>query len=280
MVLDSNDFADVIDAGLYAVHIQRLDGVHVNDSGGNAFLCQFFCRPDCQNDGIAVGNQRHVGAVLNLDGFADFELLILIVDYRNRIPGEPQIHRSVDFCRLANQGFGRIVIRRHDHSHVRNGTENAHVFDALMAGAVVGRSQAAVGASDFYVQVGVANFLTNLFRHPEGTEYRIGYHEWNFSRGGQSRRNAGAVLFCNTHVQMLHRQLLTKLLSLTGFTDIDIHNVDILVFFTQCYDFFAETDTSGNFLFCIHYRPPSSFIAISYSSSFGALPCQPSWFSM
>ena len=114
-------------------------------------------------------------------------------------------------------------------------------------------------------------------------------HEGDLSAGGEARGHAGGVLLGDAHVQVLLRQGLAEGAGLAGLADVHVHHKDAGVLPAQLHDLVAEPVTGGFFHSFAHlqsllqhftYCSSSSAMAWLYSSSLGATPCQPHWFSM
>ena len=123
-----------------------------------------------------------------------------------------------------------------------------------MAGTVIGGGDAAVGAGDFHVQVGIADLLADHLAHPHGAEGGIGDHERDLAAGGKARGHTGGVLLGNAHVQILVRQLLAEGAGLAGFADVHVHNQNIGILFANGYDLIAKPVAGGFFHNFAHLR--------------------------
>ena len=144
-----------------------------------------------------------------------------------------------------------MIICRHEHGHVGYGAQNTHVLNALMACAVIGRGNAAMGAGDLHIQFRVTDFLADHLAHPQGTEYRVGHYKRDFSAGRKTCRNTGCVLLRYAHIQILLGELFAELSCLTGFAYIYVHYIYIIVQFAQLYNLFTKA-ISGRFLYFAH----------------------------
>ena len=201
---------------------------------------------------IAVGDDNDALAVLDLMGLADGELHILVVDLRDGVTGEAQIHGAVDLSGLTDELAGGVVVRGHDDGHVGDGAQHAHILNGLVGRAVVGGRHAAVGAGDLYVQVGVADLLTDHFAHTEGTEHGIGDDKGDLAAGGKARGNARAVLLGDADVDVLVRQLLAEFAGLAALADININDQNVGILLAERDDLLAEALASGDHFFLTH----------------------------
>ena len=128
-----------------------------------------------------------------------------------------------------------------------------------MAGAVVGRGYASMGTGDLHVQVRIADLLADHLTHPEGTEHRIGDNKGNLSAGCHACRHACRILLCNAHIKVLIRKFCPELPGLTGFSDIHIHHIDLIVFFPEFHDLFTKSVSGCLFYFAHLIRSCLSF---------------------
>ena len=121
-----------------------------------------------------------------------------------------------------------------------------------MGSAVVGGGHAAVGTGDLYVQVGVADLLTDHFAHPEGTDHGIGDDKGDLAAGGKARGNARAVLLGDADVDVLVRQLLAEFAGLAALADININDQNVGILLAERDDLLAEALASGDHFFLTH----------------------------
>ena len=137
--------------------------------------------------------------------------------------------------------------------------------------------------------MGIADLLADHLTHAHGAEGGISDHEGDLAAGGQTGGHAGGVLLGDAHVQVLLRQLLTEGTGLAGLADIHIYHQNVGVLLAQRYDLVTKPVAGGFFHGFAHlcfllqhvtYCSSSSAMACLYSSSLGATPCQPTWFSM
>ena len=125
------------------MHIQNLC---TDPTRNQLFLCL-----QSQADGVTVGNYGDIFSFSESYCSANFKLLILIVDNRDGISGKTQVNRAGNFGSLCHQLFSGIIVRRHYYGHIGNCPQDAHIFNALMAGSVIGRCHSSVGAGNFYI---------------------------------------------------------------------------------------------------------------------------------
>ena len=240
-ILDSDDLADLVDAILYAVNIERLNSVHIDDARVDALLSQFLGSGDRKADSVAVSDDRDILAVPDHMSLADLERRGIIIDHRDSVSCKAQINGSVISCGSCHELSCGIVVSGHDHGHVRDGTKNAQVLYALVRSAVVSGCKSAVRAGNLDIQLRIADFLTDHLEHSLGTEYRVSYYERNLSAGCHTGCYACAVLLSDTDVIILLGKSLSESLGLAGLTDIDIYDTNILIGFSKLNDLISKT---------------------------------------
>ena len=108
-ILDSDDLADLVDAILYAVNIERLNSVHIDDARVDALLSQFLGSGDRKADSVAVSDDRDIFAVPNQMSLADLKRRGIIIDYRDSVSCKAQINGSVISCSCCYELSCRII---------------------------------------------------------------------------------------------------------------------------------------------------------------------------
>ena len=256
MVLDRDQFPDLVDAGRHGLHIERLDGVDIQHPGGDSLCRQLFCRFQSQTDRIAVCKNGNIFSFPEPLGFADLESIVFIIDHRDRVAGKAKIYRAGISRSRFDKRFGCVEVCRHDHRHVRDRAENTHVLDGLVGGTVVCRGHTAVGAGDFDVQIRIGDLLADHLADAHAAEGRIGHHIGDLAAGRKACRHAGAVLFGDADVQILLRQFLPEGAGLAGLSDVDVDNQDVSVLSAEFNDGLTEA-VAGRNLFCLHAQASS-----------------------
>ena len=92
MIFNGDDLADLLDAVFDTVDIQRLNGMHINDTCLNALLGQLFGGVDGQAYSIAVGDDGDILTFSYKVSLADLERSGLIIDYRDRVSGKAKVN--------------------------------------------------------------------------------------------------------------------------------------------------------------------------------------------
>ena len=246
VVLDGDDLADLLDAVIDAVNIERLYSVHIDNARVDALLSQLLGCCDSKAYCVTVSDDGDILAVLYHVRLADLERRSVIIDHRDGVSCKAKINRSVICCSSCYQLPCGIVVSGHDHSHVRDRAKDAQVLYALVGSAVVSRCKSAVGSGDLDIQLRIADLLTDHLEHSLGTENCISYYERNLAAGGHTGCNACAVLLSDTYVVILSGKGFSESLCLTGLTDIDIYNTNILIGFSKLNDLISKT-FSGRF---------------------------------
>ena len=136
--------------------------------------------------------------------------------------------------------------------------------------------------------MGVADGVADLLKGAAGGEHGEGGGEGNQAHGGHTGGHADHVGLGDAAVEVAVREGLLEGLGLGGVGQVGVQNHQILMLRTQRGQSLAVGITGSNFFHVCHNHLPStsaraafsSFIAIAYSSSLGALPCQEAWPSM
>ena len=256
MVLDRDDFADLVHAGVHTGGVEGLDGVHVDDAGLHAGLRQLIRGFQSETDRIAVCDDGHIAAPAKKLALADLKLLVLIIDHGDGVAGKTQIDGAIGLCRRLDERLCRGIVCRHHNRHVRDGAQDAHILDGLVGSAVICRSHTAVGAGDLHVQVGVADLLADHLADAHGAESRIGDHKRDLPTGRKACCHTSAVLLGDANVQILIGQLLAEITGFTGLADVNIDDHNILVLSAELNNGFTEAVTSGD-LFRFHAQASS-----------------------
>ena len=115
-----------------------------------------------------------------------------------------------------------------------------------MARAVVGGSDAAVGAGYLDVEVRIAGLLANHLDHAHGAEGGVGDDVGNLAAGREAGGHAGGVLLGYADVEVLRGQLLAESAGLAALADIDVDYEDVGVFAAQL-DYLVAEAVAGSF---------------------------------
>ena len=253
VILDGDDLSDLIDAGCHACRIQRLDGVHVNRARLDALGRENLGRLDGETHGVAVGEDGHVLALAEGVRLADDKFGVLIIDDGHLIARKAQVHGAVPIGGGAHELARGVIVRRHDDGHVGDGAVDAHVLDRLMARAVVRGGDAAVRAGELHIEVRVGGLLADHLAHAHGAEGGVGHDEGDLPAGGETCRDARAVLLRDADVQVLRRKLLAEGAGLAAFADVRVDDEDVGILLAHFDDLVAEAVAGRNHFFIFHF---------------------------
>src|SRR5699024_507778 len=152
-----------------------------------------------------------------------------------------------------------------------------------MCGSVFPDRNARVGSADLHIQMRISDRVSYLLICAANSKHRKRTCKRNFSRCSESCRNPHHIFLRDTTVDKAVRVNLLELTASCRLCQIRIEHDDIFMFRSELHQFFTITISRRNSLYIWHNASPSfssSAIAILYSSSFGAFPCQPALFSM
>ena len=146
-----------------------------------------------------------------------------------------------------------------------------------------------MGCTDLYIQMRIADRISYLLKGSACCKHSKAAGEGNLTHGSQSRCNSHHITFCNTTINMPVRIRFLKYACLGRCCKICVKHNEFRIFCSQLYQRIAVAFSGRDLLYLCHYA--SSFfssslifsrsaIAIAYSSSLGALPCQPACPSM
>ena len=138
-----------------------------------------------------------------------------------------------------------------------------------------------MGCADFYIEMRVADGVADLLKRTSGSKHGKTARERNESAGGKTCRDAHHVSFCDTTIDVTVRECLFENTGFGRTCQVSVQNDQIIMLFSQFNQCVAVALTGCDLLNVSHYAFTSSSIfsrsaiATAYSSSFGALPCQP-----
>ena len=152
-----------------------------------------------------------------------------------------------------------------------------------MACAVFTYRDTCMGCADLYIEVRISYRIPYLLKVPACCKHSKGRNKRNLTAGSKSCRNTCHIALSYTAVYMSVGKCLFENAGLGCSRKIRIQHYKIgkiLSAFSKC---ITIAFSSRDFLYICHiYSPPNSSsifarsaMAIAYSSSLGALPCQP-----
>ena len=273
--------------------VQRLDGTDIYNLCTDAFLFQHLC---CTQSGIYADTSGYDGYILTFTDYGsltDLEMITrMIIDHGYCSTSETNIYRSFIFQSGTNSGSCFHIIGRAHYYHAGNGTHQSNILVTLVGSAVLTYGDTCMGRTDLDIQMRVTDRVTYLFKSTSCCEHCKRAYEGNLTYQRQSCSHTHHVGLCDTAVDVAVGICLTEDSGLGSCCQVGIQYYQIGEFFCQLLQGVAVTFSGCDLfhgIFC-HYCSPAfsnsfsilsrSAIAIAYSSSLGALPCQSTLFSM
>ena len=156
-----------------------------------------------------------------------------------------------------------------------------------MGSAVLPHRDAAVGGADLHVQVGVADGVAHLLKGAARRKHGKAGSKGHQPHGGHAGGSGHHVALRNAAVKMPVGIGFLEHAGLGGGSQVGVQHHHVGVIFRQFHQRSAVAVAGGDLLYVTHTCASSSQscasnspIAVRYSSSLGALPCQPTLFSM
>ena len=183
-----------------------------------------------------------------------------------------------------------IVCRTHyyhawDRAHQRN------ILVTLMGSSILSYRNSCMGSADLNIQMRISYGIPDLFKGSSCSKHGKAAHKWDLTGGCHTGSNANHITFCNTAVDMSVGICFLKNTCFGSSSKICIQNDYIRIFCSQFYQSVSVTFPGRDLFHCIICHYASSFnssssifsrsaIATAYCSSFGAVPCQLTLFSI
>ena len=238
--------------------VQRLDGVHVYDLGGDALGREGL---GCLQGGLHHEAARHdgdVGALAHEDALANLELKALgVVDHGDGQAAEAHVDGAVGGIGGAHGGLGLGVVARDDDGHARDGAHEGDVLVALVGGAVLANGDARVGGTDLHRQVRVADGVAHDLVGTTGREHGKGAGKGLVARGGNAGGHAHEVALGDANVKEALGVGGLELAGLRGGGKVRVQDHKVIVLGGQLDERLAVAGARGNLLHVCHPRPPS-----------------------
>ena len=175
-----------------------------------------------------------------------------------------------------DHSFRLSGISRNDNRHIRQRTHECNVFEHLVGRTIFTDRQAGMSDRHFDIQFRVADGVSDLFIRSARTENSKCRSEWDLASRSKTRCHAHHIPFSNASIEETIRICFGKNLRLGGCREVSIQNYDIRIYSTEFFQCFTVCVTS-----CLtHHSASTALINLSHSSLLGALPCQPTWFSI
>ena len=218
-----------------SVLVDRLDGVHVENSCRDVVVCfQNFCSLNSLIYAGTASDQSDVVAFDHFDCFAHFEAVVVgVVNDHVETAVDTDIERTRGVCRGANRKTGFDAVCRADKSHVDEAADCSEVFDGVVGGTCLTEGSAAVGADDFNVYVLIANVGVNLIQSPQRGENAEGRSERNKTAFCHTCGDADKVLFRNTDVEESLREFCFEVADFGGAGKVGRQSDYVRIFFAE-----------------------------------------------
>ena len=239
------------------LRIQGLDGVHIDDAGGNALCGQNLPGLAGHAHHDAGGDDRHVAAVGNRDALPKLKLVVrqLVGEDLGGGAGQTEIGGAV----VVQQGFyGQphfVTVAGANHSHAGDLPHQGQVFGALMGGAVLADGDAAVGADDLDVQMGIGDGVADLLVRAAGSEDGEGVGKGLQTGGSHARGNADHVILRDAAVEEALGISGPEVLRLSGHGQVCVQDHQLGVLLGKFYQGLAVGSPRCNFPCHIIYPP-------------------------
>ena len=204
----------------------------VDDPGMDALSGQLLRSHAGFVDHQAGGDDGNVAALSDLLTLADLEVIVLgIVEHRHSQTAKAQIDGAFHCVGSTHSGAGLHIVGGADNGHAGDAAHEGKVLAALMGSAVLAHRDAAVGGTDFHVQVGIANRVAHLLKGTAGGEHGKAGNKGHVAHGGQARSHAHHVALGNAAVKMTIRVSLAEHTGLGGSSKVCVQHHQILVAF-------------------------------------------------
>ena len=118
-----------------------------------------------------------------------------------------------------------------------------------MGRSVFSDRNSSVCRADLYIQVGIADGVSDLFIGASRREHGKAAREWNHSRSGKSRRNGHHVALGNSAVNMALRESLLKNSCLGRSRKIRVQNHQVVVLLSKLHQSVSVALPGGDFLY-------------------------------
>ena len=210
--------------------INRLDCAHIDNRSRNAFSFQNLRCLQSFIHQITDGQNRSVGSILDDKTFSDFKLDVRAMHRGGRSPPKPQVDRTLVENRRLHCRFHRKFIAGNDHGHSRDRPHQRQILNALVGGAVLADQHAAMGRTDFYIQMRISDRVADLFVSPARRKHRERGSEDGFAAAGHAGRCAHQILFGDAHIKEAFRIFPGKQTGLCCLGQIAVQNEKIISF--------------------------------------------------
>ena len=262
--------------------VQRLDGRHVDDPDGDTLGGKGPPSLDGLWDHDARGDDGGVRTVLEDLAPADLKMVVLAVEHRSSSPAEAHIDGALHLIGGLHHLPGLHVVGGAHDGHAGNGAHEGEVLTALVGRAVLAHRDPAVGGPDFHIQVGISDGIADLLIGPPGGKHGEGGGEGHQPHGGKAGGHIDHIGLGDAAVEVTLGECLLKDIRLGCPGQVRVRDHQVLRYGPQLLEGAAVAVAGSDFFHICHDYTSSALRAwesssmpLAYSSSLGALPCQP-----
>ena len=194
--------------------------------------------------------------------------------------GEAHEYRALMLVGCEYHGLGLDVVGRAHDRHAGDFAHEGQVLEALVGRPVLADRNAGVGGADLHIEMRITYRIPHLLIVAARRKHGKTAHEGHLSAGGETCGNSGHIGLRDAAVDEAVGEGILEILGLRGVREIRVQHHHIFVKLSQLHQGLSVGLTS---CYAAHKLSPifsRSAIPTLYCSSFGALPCQPTEFSM
>ena len=249
VLLDGDDLAALFSPFGDARSVDGLDGVDVDDGGGDALACERFRSHQGLVDHEAGREDRDILALAQDIGLADLKRLDHVaLENGGGEACKAHIDRAVHLGDRHGGGLCFVGVRGADDRHAGDGAHEREILDALVAAAVLADADARMGRADFDIEVGIGDGVANLLIGAAGRKHRKRRAVGDEAHRGHTGGNVDHVGLGNAAVVEFFRVRLGDLAGLRGVGEVGVEHDDLIVLFDQFDQRFAVSLTGCNFI--------------------------------
>ncbi len=189
--------------GQHGCGVQRLERMHAEDSGGDAFLGQKIGGLDRRPQHAAGGDDGQVRAVAEGNGLAERPGERFLVDVGFAGPAQAEIDGTDAGCGGADGGRGLQRVAGGNDLDLRQAAEDRQVLGGVMAHAQRAVGEAPAHRRDHHVGLVIADVVADLLQAAERGEVADRVGEDDAAGQGHAGRHARHVLLGHAGVEKL-----------------------------------------------------------------------------
>ena len=243
VLLAGDDGAGLAGAGHDGLHVERLDGVDIDNLAADADLFEHLGGLQGFPHEVAAGEEGDVSALAQQLGLADFELLTFRQEAGHLAATEAQIDGPDVLGGGQRGGLGLVEVGGHEHGHVGQHLHQGDVLHGLVRGAVLAERDAGVRAANLDVLVRVAHHLADLVIDAAGDELGEAPDEGHLAAEAQAGGDADHVGLGDAALDEALGEFLGEAVHLDAAFHVGAQGDDILVLAASLYKAFAHTGT-------------------------------------